>query len=229
MRRLLIFTLAFMAASSTGFAQKRAFTISDVYRIKGISDLAVSSDGRTILYAVSNTDLPRAKRTSQIWIASADGSQARLLTQDTTNQSSPRFSPDGKWVFVIKGDSAGDQNLFVVPTAGGATRQVTRIGTGISDAVWSPDGTRIVFSSDVYPECSGDDACNRRTAERWQNGPLKAHIADALLFRHWTSWKDGTRTHVLIADVATGSIRDVTPGDIDAPPFQLGGPVQYAL
>jgi dipeptidyl aminopeptidase/acylaminoacyl peptidase len=229
MRRILVLSLVLLAVPSSGSAQKKAFTISDLYRVKGISDLGVSSDGRTIVYAVSTTDLPRAKRTSQIWIASADGSAARLLTQDTVNQSSPRFSPDAKSVFVIKGDSAGDQNLFVVSTTGGALRQVTHIGTGVSDAVWSPDGTRIVFSSDVYPECRGDDACNRRTAKQWQEGPLKAHIADALLFRHWTSWKDGTRTHVLIADVATGSVRDVTPGDIDAPPFQLGGPVQYAL
>jgi len=91
MRQILLVSLAFVAASSTGFAQKRAFTITDVYRVKGISDLSVSSDGRTIVYAVSTADLPRAKRTSQIWIAFADGSQARLLTQDTANQSSPRF------------------------------------------------------------------------------------------------------------------------------------------
>jgi dipeptidyl aminopeptidase/acylaminoacyl peptidase len=230
MRRYLILSLLLvLAVPSTGLAQKRAFAITDLYRIRSISDLAVSSDGRTIVYSVGTQDLPRAKRMSQIWIASSDGSGARLLTQDTANASSPRFSPDGKWVAVIRGDSAGDQNLYVIPTAGGAARQVTRIGTGVSDAVWSADGTRIVFSSDVYPECNGDDACNRRTAERWQKGPLKAHIADALLFRHWTAWKDGTRTHVLIADVATGVVRDVTPGDIDAPPFQLGGPVQYTL
>jgi Tol biopolymer transport system component len=229
MRRILLVSLALLAVPSSGFAQKKAFTIPDLYRIKGISDLAVSSDGRTIVYAVTTSDLPRAKRTSRVWIASADGSAARLLTQDTANQSSPRFSPDGKSVLFVMGDSAGDDNLFVAPAAGGTSRQVTRIGTGVSDALWSPDGTRIVFSSDVYPECAGDDACNRRTAERWQKGPLKAHIADALLFRHWTSWKDGTRTHVLIADVATGAVRDLTPGNIDAPPFQLGGPVQYAL
>ncbi|HUQ19639.1 MAG TPA: S9 family peptidase [Gemmatimonadaceae bacterium] len=229
MRRIVFIALVVVATSSTGLAQKKAFTINDLYRIKNISDLAVSSDGRAIVYAVSTTDLPRAKRTSRIWIASADGSNARLLTQDTANQSSPRFSPDGKSIMVIMGDSAGDQNLFVVPAAGGAARQVTHIGSGVSDAVWSPDGTRIVFSSDVYPECGGDDACNRRITEQWQKGPLKAHIADALLFRHWTSWKDGTRTHVLLADVATGSVRDLTPGKIDAPPFQLGGPVQYAL
>jgi len=229
MRRFLILSLSVLAASSTATAQKRAFAITDLYRIKSISDLGVSSDGRTIVYSVGTQDLPRAKRSSQIWIASSDGSRARLLTQDTANASSPRFSPDGKWVAVVRGDSAGDQNLYVIPTAGGAARQITRIGTGVSDAVWSADGSRIVFSSDVYPECSGDDACNRRTAERWQKGPLKAHIADGLLYRHWTGWKDGTRTHVLIADVGTGAVRDVTPGDIDAPPFQLGGPVQYAL
>ena len=47
-------------------------------------------------------------------------------------------------------------------------------------------------------------------------------MADALLYRHWTQWKDGKRTHVLLADVSTGAVRDLTPGDFDSPPFQLG-------
>ena len=44
-------------------------------------------------------------------------------------------------------------------------------------------------------------------------------MADALLYRHWTDWKDGKRTHVLLADGANGGVRDLTPGDFDAPPF----------
>src|SRR5690349_16594399 len=100
MRRILFISVILLAAPSSGFAQKKAFTIPDLYRIKGISDLSVSPDGNTIVYAVTTQDLPRAKRTSQIWVASVDGSNARLLTQDTVDQSSPRFSPDGKSVLV---------------------------------------------------------------------------------------------------------------------------------
>jgi dipeptidyl aminopeptidase/acylaminoacyl peptidase len=54
-------------------------------------------------------------------------------------------------------------------------------------------------------------------------------MADALLYRHWTDWKDGKRTHLLHVDVASGVVRDLTPGDADTPAFSLGGPPQFAF
>jgi len=154
-----------------------------------------------------------------------DGSNARPLTQGDVD-SSARFSPDGKQIAFVR-TKGGDTNLFLLPLAGGEPRQLTNISTGVSDPRWSPNGKWIAFSTDVYPECNGDDACNKKISETWSKGKLQAHMADALLYRHWKAWKDGTLTHTWIVNVDSGETRDLTPGRFDFPPFQLGGPLQY--
>jgi dipeptidyl aminopeptidase/acylaminoacyl peptidase len=207
-------------------AQKRAFTIEDLYRIKSISDVHISPDGKSVVYVVGEPDLARAKRASHIWMMDIDGGNARQLTFDTRGESSPRFSPDGKSLLMVSSRD-GSPNLYILPLTGGEARRITRITTGVSDPLWSPDGKWIAFSSDVYPECGADDACNQKTRDTWSNGPLKAHVADSLLYRHWTEYKDGTRTHIFLASAASGEVRDLTPGDFDSPTFQLGGPLQY--
>jgi dipeptidyl aminopeptidase/acylaminoacyl peptidase len=225
-RRSLLIVIACLVFSAYANAQKRAFTIEDLYRVKSISDVHVSPDGKSIAYVITESDLPRAKRGSHIWLMDIDGSNPRQLTNSPKGESSPRFSPDGKSLLFISSRD-GDSSLYLIPLGGGEARRLTNISTSIADPVWSPDSKSIAFSSDVYPECGADDACNKKTSDTWSNGPLKAHMADALLYRHWTDWKDGTRTHILLANVETGAIRDLTPGDVDSPTFQLGGPVQY--
>jgi dipeptidyl aminopeptidase/acylaminoacyl peptidase len=224
-RALLLFFLPLLFISPLR-AQKRAFSIEDLYRIKNLSDLHVSPDGKTLLYIVTTSDLARAKRNSHIWAMDIDGRNPRQLTIGEMSEYSPSFSPDGKQIMFISSKD-GSPNLYLMNTSGGEWRRLTNLSTGVSDPVWSPDGKWVAFSSDVYPECKGDDACNKRTAERWEAGSLKAHMADDLLYRHWTAWKDGTRTHTFITNAATGETRDITPGTFDTPTFQLGGPLQY--
>ncbi len=207
-------------------AEKRAFTIEDLYRLRSISDLAVSPDNKTTAFTVTDSDLRRAKRSSHIWLMKLDGGVPRQLTCGEKGEGSPQFSPDGKWLSFISSRD-GNANLYLLPLSGGEALQLTHVSTGVSDPVWSPNGKWIAFSSDVYPECGADDACNKKIADRWEKGPLKAHSADSLLYRHWTEWKDGRRTHIFLAAVDSGAVRDLTPGNFDSPPFQLGGPVQY--
>lgn len=225
-RHLLFACLIALLVTSAALAQKRAFTIEDFYRVKNVSDLGVSPDGKSLVYVVTTSDLPRARRSSVIWMMDADGRNARQLT--TQSAFSPRFTPDGKHLsFIAVKDGA--VNLFLMPTSGGEWRQLTNLSTGVADPVWSADGKWVLFASEVYPECNGNDDCNKRTAERWEAGPLKAHMADSLLYRHWTAWRDGKYTHTFLLNTETGAVRDLTPGKVDAPTFQLGGPVQYAF
>ncbi|MGA3079000.1 MAG: S9 family peptidase [Bryobacteraceae bacterium] len=224
-RRLVPCALAVVLCADV-YAAKRAFTIADLYRLRQVSDLTLSPDGATIAFTVTTRDLPKAQSASHIWMMSAGGGAPRQLTLHEKGESAPAFSPDGKQLaFIASRD--GTANVYVLPLDGGEARKLTNISTGAADPLWSPDGKWIAFSSDVYPECGADDACNKKVAERWSKGKLQAHMADALLYRHWTDWKDGKRTHVLLADGATGGVRDLTPGDFDAPPFQLGGQLQY--
>ncbi len=95
--------------------------------------------------------------------------------------------------------------------------------------MWSPDGKSIAFISSVYPDCN-DDACNAHRDAQKDDSKVKAYVYEELLYRHWTAWSDGKRSHLFIVAASGGTARDLTPGaDYDVPPFNLGEPEAIAF
>jgi len=128
-------------------AERRAFGIEDLYRVKGISDLRVSPGGNSAIFTVTTSDLARNKRTGHIWRMDVDGRNLQQLTFAEQGESSPLFSPDGKWISFVS-SRGGETNLYLLPTEGGEARQLTRFSAGVSDPLWSPDGKELFYVND---------------------------------------------------------------------------------
>ena len=203
-------------------ADQRPFTIEDLYRVQVPSSVEVSPDGKLLVYSLQSRDFGRGKQNSDLyWIPTAGGEARRLTSSAEANETGPRWSPDGEQIaFVAR--RGKEEGLWLLPAKGGEARCLVTLSTGIGDLRWSPDGRHIAFTSTVYSECGDDDECNERL-DRWRNeGPLQAHVAEDLLYRHWNAWYDGKVSHVFVVEVATGRVRDLTPGDREAPALALG-------
>jgi dipeptidyl aminopeptidase/acylaminoacyl peptidase len=226
-------SLLLLAAPSAHAADSgRAFTLEDLYRVKSVGGPAISPDGRTIVYTVTTNDWAAKKKSAALWRMDADGTKARQITSGDALDEHPFFSPDGRTLAFVS-TRTGEPQLFFLPLAGGEAEQKTRFPGGIDGPAFSRDGRFVVFSADVVPACGADAACNKKASDAREANKIKAHLADSLLYRHWTEWKDGKRTHVLLLDVAEAdaakAVRDLTPGDFDSPIFSVGGGRDFDL
>jgi Tol biopolymer transport system component len=84
----------------------------------------------------------------ELAVAARDGSAVRPVAQLETGYYylSLRWSPDDRSIAYFRA-SANIANIFVVSSAAGTPRQVLPNAMGLEGLSWSPDGSRIIFSS----------------------------------------------------------------------------------
>jgi TolB protein len=81
-----------------------------------------------------------------LYVADADGSNLKRLTKSPEDESSPCWSPDGKWIcFATK--IAERRVLAKIPADGGAVQVIHTVGApSPTEPDWSPDGKWIAFT-----------------------------------------------------------------------------------
>ncbi len=81
-----------------------------------------------------------------IWIVDRNGGDARRLVTGSGMLSGPVFSPDGSLV-AYTGDYDHNQDVYVVPAAGGEPRRLTWHPSTDVALGWTPDGKHVIFRS----------------------------------------------------------------------------------
>ncbi len=91
--------------------------------------------------------------TFQLWTMNADGSQQRQLTDMPNGACQPAWAPDGSQLAFIS-PCAGKRNeiyenaqIYLMNADGKNIRLMPRTQTGDFDPAWSPEGSRIAFTS----------------------------------------------------------------------------------
>lgn len=212
------------AATDTRLTTGRPMTFADFAAVKNVSDPQISPSGLRVLYSVRTTDLNANRRTTVTYIQAIDGSGKRRFPDDSTNATEARWSPDGTRVAYV----AGGQ-IWLADANGANKQKLSAKAAGADGPVWSPTGDKIAFVAGVYPFCR-DEACNEARAKQDENNVVKAHVADRLMYRHWTAWQDSTRSHLFVVSTNGGAPIDVTSGAwYDVPPGPFGGSEGYAI
>src|SRR4029453_17583724 len=101
MRRPFKVSIAFLLMLTSLQAQstKRSITLDDVAKIRNVGDPQVSPDGKWVAYTLGTVDTEKDKRDTDIWMVSWDGlEQIRLTSTADSSESSPRWSPDNKYL-----------------------------------------------------------------------------------------------------------------------------------
>ncbi|HKD06386.1 MAG TPA: S9 family peptidase [Bryobacteraceae bacterium] len=217
--------LVLALASSPLFAQKRPFDTTALLAIQRIGDPQLSPDGKTVAFSVSLPDIAEDKSAHSVWTVPLAGGAPRKIADQADR---PRWSPEGKRIFYT-GTAGGASQIWSMNPDGSGASQVTHLSTEASGQILSPDGKYLVVTSEVYPECGADDACNAKHLETDRKNKVKARVITGLLYRHWTSWQGKTRSHLLSISLDDAKVTDLTPGDKVVPPFSLGGPDDYAI
>ena len=217
MRAICIVILTIVLAPASFAQTKRPMTIDDLIGAVRLGDPELSADGKQVLFTRTTTALDTGRRNPDIWIVPADGSRSpRQLIGGDKAETAPRFTPDGKHIVFISSRDGASQ-VYIAGADGQGIKQITKLSAGAqTPLVVSPDGTKVAFVSDVYPQCR-DEECNRRTRESAEKDPVKVRILTGLPFRHWDEWRINIRHHVFVTDIDSGETRDVTPGDFDSP------------
>ena len=231
---LLALLLASVVAAPSA-ALARPFTAQDLVTLDRLSDAQVSPDGTRIAYDLRSTDLAANKGVNGVRLMSLDGAGAppSTLAGAETRSTQPRWSMDGKAIYVISGRGGSDQ-VWRIPTAGGAPVQVTHLPLDVGSFRLSPDGQRIVVSLAVFPDAEAPAATRARLDARAAD-KATGHVYDKLFVRHWDEWADGTRNHLFAlaldaAGVATGEPAALMPGfDGDTPTKPYGDDADYSI
>lgn len=210
---LALLVLALFPALASSQTAKRKITVDDLYRIQNVRDPRVSPDGQWVAYVVSKADQKQDRGDSDVWMAriDGDGRDAIRLTSSEKSESTPRWSPDGRYLAFLSARD-GKSQVWLLDRRGGEAVKLTDEKQGVNTFVWSPDSTRLALvMTDPDPDEAGTDKAGGDEKEK----PKPIVVRRLLFKRDGEGFLTDRRDHIYVFDIASKKTTQITSGPYD--------------
>jgi tricorn protease len=177
-----------------------------------------------------------------LWSVPRQGGAATRLTTGVGVESSPSFSPDGKWI-ALTGQYDGNTDVFVMPAQGGVPRRLTWHPDADIALGWTTDGKKVLFSSSRNSSTRSRElylaGLDGGLEERlplpmgWEasyspDGDRIAYVPKSRAFFAWKRYRGGQTTPIWIAQLSNSHIEKVPRSNSnDFCPMWVGDKVYF--
>jgi dipeptidyl aminopeptidase/acylaminoacyl peptidase len=194
------------AAARAG-ARTDTLTAEAVVALRSVTTVEISPDGKRVAYVVrsprASDDKPGNAR-NVIWVVSSRGGEPRRFTSPRASSSSPRWSPDGRWLAFLsqrEGETERTQ-IWRIAVDGGEPERLTESATSVRDLEWLPGGQGLVYSADRVD--TDAEKAAKKAGRDWKIGDV-----------------DGTHRRLWTFDVASRESREVTDAPLHVERFRV--------
>jgi dipeptidyl aminopeptidase/acylaminoacyl peptidase len=132
--------------ASTPVPQRRLLAVDDVYKLAKLDDPRISPDGAWVAYTVQTLDRKQDREVTEIYMAPwAGGPAIRLTAPAEKPATSPRWSPDGRYLAFLSAREGRHAQVWLLDRRGGEAWRLTDYKADVSALAWSPDGRRLAL------------------------------------------------------------------------------------
>ncbi len=186
-------------------AKKRKLTAEDLYNLRIPTGLSLSPDEKKIAFSVERMDKKENKYFANIFIHGIEQGVSQQFTFGNHNDNCPVWSPDGKTLAFV---STRDKKVgvYLMPSGGGAERQLIELEGTVTRLQWTPDGKHLVFCLRY------NDSHFIKDEKKKKEPPVYRHITRLFFRLDGEGYLPKDTFQVYAIDIASAKLRKITSG-----------------
>src|SRR6266545_1412358 len=172
MRRVIAAFVLFIAVGHLTAAERTHDIVpADYASVNTITEIALSPDGKQVAYCLATWDKKSDKRSTDLWVVDTDGKgKPKQLTSDRASDRRPRWSADGKAIYVLanrktKDDEKPKTQVWKVPLDG-KPEAITNVEGGVVGFDYAPKADTLFYTADATAADKDDFSALREKFEK---------------------------------------------------------------